>query len=441
MAATVKEQPNFEIDDRRFRMRGLIIVLCIFGGFGTWAALAPLSSAALGPGVVTVESYRKTVQHLEGGIVKKILVHDGETVAKNQTLVVLEDTQPRALLEVLRGQYFIAVAREARLLAQQEGLEEVQYPEELLSNADERAGEAMRIQNQTFFVRKKAHEGEISLYQRQVEQLKAKAKGLRSQKHSRDRLVKSYRSELSDFQQLLAEGYAEKQKIREFERNLAQSEGEQGELMSSLAATELQISETKLKILQLQKEFQREVTKEFSEVQEELFELRERMQSLIDTVNRTVIESPVAGMIMGLTVHTLGAVIPPGGKLLDIVPQGEKLIVEAKISPLDIDRIKVGQAAEVRFSAFKTRTTPIIEGKLISVSADRLVDEQSENKTPYYLARVEITQAGLEHLAHSELELVPGMPAEVLVNTGERTLLEYLMKPFSDTVAHSFIED
>ena len=429
-------------DDKNFRLVGMIIVLSIFGGLGTWAALAPLDSAALAPGVIKVENYRKTVQHLEGGIVKAILVRDGDHVVKDQPLIILEDTQPSALLEVIRGQYFISQAREARLMAQQNGLDEIHYPAELLENqSDKRSRDAIQMQNQTFNVRQQAYLGEVELYQQQVEQLRAKVVGLRAQKRSRDRLVNSYRSELQDFRDLLDEGYAEKQKVREFERNLAEREGERGELISSMAAAKLEISETQLKILQLQKELQREVAKELSEVQSELFELRERLQSLQDTVLRTEIIAPDAGMVLGLQVHTLGAVIPPGGKILDIVPQNEKLIVEARVSPMDIDRVSIGQTAEVRFSAFKSRSLPKIAGKLIALSADRLVDEQSEDKTPYYLARVEISPQGLKDLASSELTLLPGMPAEVLINTGERTLLQYLMDPLSDTVAHSFIED
>ncbi len=369
-------------DDRHFRRVGLIIVLSIFGGLGAWSALAPLSSAALAPGVITVENYRKTVQHLEGGIVKSILVRDGENVVKDQTLIILENTQPRALLEVIRGQYIVSLAKEARLLAQQNGLGEIRYPAELQEyENDKRTRDAMLMQSQTFLVRKQAYEGEINLYKGQIEQLRAKGVGLRAQKSSRDRVVSSLQSELQDFRDLVQKGYAEKQKVREFERNLADREGEQGELMSNLAATELEINETKLKILQLQKELQREVAKELSEVQSELFELRERLQSLQDTVQRTEIKAPEAGMVLGLQVHTLGAVIPPGGKILEIVPQNEKLIVEAQVSPMDIDRVSVGQMAEIRFSAFKSRSVPKIEGKLIEVSADRLVDEKSKIKT------------------------------------------------------------
>ena len=429
-------------DDRPFRRLGLLIVVLVFGVLGAWAALAPLDSAALAPGVITVESYRKTVQHLEGGIVRTIAVRDGDRVSRDQVLATLDDTQSRAQLEVLRGQLYIAAAREARLTAQRDGASQVRFPAELLAHKDDsRVAEAIRMQQQIFTVRHSAYLGEIALYQRQVEQLKAKAQGLRAQRQSRERLVESYRNELEDFNSLLAEGFTEKQKVREMERNLAQSEGQLGELMADIAATELQIGETELKIMQLQKELQREVAKELGDVESELFEVREKIQSLDATVKRTVVRAPEAGMVMGLSVHTLGAVIPPGGRLLDIVPQNEKLIVESRVSPMDIDRVKVGQSAEVRFSAFNSRETPKIDGKLIALSADRLMDENRSDATPYYLARVEVTPEGLQELARRHLELLPGMPAEVLINTGERTLLEYLTKPLFDSFRKAFIED
>ncbi|MBS3954426.1 MAG: HlyD family type I secretion periplasmic adaptor subunit [Methylomicrobium sp.] len=433
---------TYQSDEKHYRRIGLWIIIIVFGGFGIWAAVAPLSSAALAPGLVAVESYRKTLQHLEGGIVKSIHVRDGDNIVQGQILLILDDTQSKAQLEIVKGQFFISQAKEARLIAQQKGLTEVNYPADLTKALDDpRAHEAIQIQNNTFSVRKKAYEGELSLYKRQVEQLRARIKGLNAQRTSSENLVHSFRNELTDFEELLKEGYSEKQKIREFERNLAQNEGRHGELISTIAETELQISETELKALQLSKDFQREVAEEFAETQSALFELRERMQSLQDTVSRTILKASDAGMILELQVHTLGAVIPPGGKILDIVPQGEKLIVEARVSPMDVDRVQVGQIAEVRFSAFKSRTTPRIDGKLISVSADRLMDENVQNPEPYYLARVEISQEGIASLLKSELTLLPGMPAEVLINTGERTMLEYLFDPLTDAVARSFIED
>jgi len=434
--------PQALSDDRPIRRLGLFVILLIFGVLGGWAALAPLESAALAPGTIMVEGYRKTVQHLEGGIIKTLQVRDGDTVVKDQVLVTLDDTQWRGQLEVLRGQYYIAASREARLLAQRDGLDKVQYPPELIDHQDDfRVREAIHLQNQTFTARRQAQEGEISVYQRQIEQLRAKVTGLRAQKLSRDRLVASYRGELEDFQNLLKEGFTEKQKVRDLERNLAQNEGQQGELLSNIAATDLQISEIEMKVLQLKKELQREVAKEMSETEASLSEAREKIQSLEATVGRTVVKAPEAGMVLGLTVHTIGAVIPPGGRLLDIVPQNGKLIVEAQVSPIDIDRVKIGQTAEVRFSAFKSRSTPKMEGKLVGLSADKLVDESKPEKPSYYLARVEVTPEGVRNLAAHHLELVPGMPAEVLINTGARTLLQYLSRPLTDTFARSFIED
>lgn len=222
------------------------------------------------------------------------------------------------------------------------------------------------------------------------------------------------------------------------ERNVAQSQGQRGSLQADLAATELQISETQVKIVQLGKELQREVARELADVQSELSVVREKVRSLEDMVARTVVRAPDAGMVLGLAVHTIGAVVRPGERILDIVPQDAKLVVEAQISPQDIDQVRIGQVAEVRFPAFKQRDLPRIDGRLISLSADRLVDDNDGRKIPYYLARVEIDSQGMQALARAKLGLVPGMPAEVLVNTGERTFLQYLVAPLSDTVARSF---
>jgi membrane fusion protein, epimerase transport system len=429
-------------DGRWLRRIGIVIVLTMFGGFGTWAALAPLSSASQAQGTIVVEGYRKTVQHLEGGIVKSIAVRDGQAVEKDEVLITLEDTQPRAQLEVLRGQLFTTLAREARLVAQRDGLGRVAYPHDLLaSQNDARVKDAIRVQDQIFRVRKTGLDGEAGLYEQQIGQLHAKAGGLRAQKTSRELLVRSFQSELEDFQALLKQGYAEKQKVREFERNLASSESQLGDLLSSLAATDLQVSETKLKILQLQKDLQREVAKDLSEVQTQLFEVREKLQSVQDTVERTVVRAPQAGTVLDLTMHTLGGVVRPGVKLLDIVPQGEKLVVDAKVSLVDIHRVRIGQIAEIRFTAFKQRDTPKIDGKVIALSADRLIDEADERKAPYYLARIEITPKGRQDLSRYKLDLISGMPAEVLINTGERTMFKYLTDPLRNTLARSFNEE
>ena len=426
-------------DDRPIRRLGYLIVILVFVFFGGWSLLAPLGSAALAPGSVTVEGYRKTVQHLEGGIVKAIHVRDGDTISKGQVLIELDDTSSRAQLETLRGQLFSALAREARLIAERDGKSTVIYPAILTNATDPRAQEDMRVQDQSFAVRKRSRAGEIEILKEQRHQLLAKIEGVKAQRTSRSNLSSSLNKELLDFRAMLKEGYVEKQKVSELERRLAESEGDRGDFVANIATAQTQISEIELKILQIDKEFQREVIEELSKVQSELSELNEKTQWLDDTVTRTVIKAPESGMVLGLTVHTLGAVIPPGGHLLDIVPQQEKLVIEAQVSPVDIDRVHTGQSCEIRFSSFKSAKTPKVSGRLTTLSADRLTDEQ--NKVSYYLARVEVDKAGLEELRQRGLILLPGMPAEVLINTGDRTFFEYLMQPLSNIFARSLIED
>lgn len=428
-------------DDATLRRLGLWLVIIIFGGLGSWAALAPLSSAALAPGQITVENYRKIIQHLEGGIVDEILVKDGDWVEKDQVLLKLSDTQYRAQLEVLRGQYFVAAAREARLVALRENQTVIAFSKDLQkSSEDPRAADAMRVQTQTFQARKQAHENEISLYQEQIAQLRAKKRGLEAQKASRELLVRSFQGELHDFERLLKEGYTEKQTVRDLERRYADSVGQSGELTSSLATVDLQVSETELKVVQLKKELQREIIQELAEVQSNIFELKEKIQALTKTVERCVIRAPEPGKVLGLKVHTLGGVVGAGHPILEIVPQNEVLLVEAHVSPLDIDRVKKGQKAEIRLSVFRSKQLPRIEGEVIALSADSLLTDDNQ-RAPYYLARVEVSSEGLDILAKQNLELLPGMPAEVLINTGSRTFFQYLSDPLSDSFSHAFIED
>lgn len=427
-------------DDRPIRYLGYTIVLIVFGCFGTWAYFAPLSSAVVASGNITVEGYRKTVQHLEGGIVKALHVRDGDTVKKGQVIVELEDTSTRAQLETLRSQLFSGLAREARLIAERDGKEKVIYPAELLEASHEaNVQENMRVQDQSFQVRKLSREGEISILKEQRQQLLAKIEGIKAQRISRAELSASLTKELNDFRAMLKEGYVEKQKVAELERRLAESEGQKGDFAANIATAQTQISEISLKILQIEKNFQREVVEELSKVQTELTELHEKTQWSKDTVERTVIKAPESGMVLGLTVHTIGAVIPPGGHLLDIVPQHGEFIIEAQVSPIDIDRVHVDQVTEVRFSAFKSAKTLKINGKVVTVSADKLNDEK--NQFSFYLARITVDKEGLEDLKKNNLILVPGMPAEVMINTGDRTFFEYLMKPLSNVFARSFNED
>jgi len=293
-------------DDRPIRRLGYALIFIVFGFFGTWAYLAPLGSAVLAQGSVTVEGYRKTVQHLEGGIIKALLVRDGDNVKKGQILVELDDTSTRAQLETLRGQLFSALAREARLIAERDGKTTVTYPAELKAASNEpRVQENIRVQDQSFAVRKQSRNGEIAILKEQRQQLLSKIEGVKAQINSRSSLSSSINKELVDFRAMLKEGYIEKQKVTELERRLSESEGDKGDFIANIATAQTQISEISLKILQIEKDFQREVVEELSKVQTELSELHEKTQWLADTVERTTIKAPESGMVLGSTVHTI----------------------------------------------------------------------------------------------------------------------------------------
>lgn len=434
-------------DDRPIRYFGYFIIIFVFLLCGGWAYWAPLGSAALAPGVIKVEGSHKTVQHLEGGIIKAIHVHNGDIVKKGQILIELEDTSSKAQLQILRGQFFAALAKEARLFAERDGKASVHYPESLLNEADDlRAQEAMQVQNRTFSVRKHSRSGEIAILKEQRKQLIDQIAGYQSQKDSQFSLANSLSAELNDMRAMLAKGYVKKPEVNELERRLSEARGNYGRLNANITEAQTRIGEIALKILQVEKELQREVIDELAKAQAELSDLREKIALYNDTVKRTVIKAPEAGMVMKLDLHTIGAVIPPGsqpgetGHLLDIVPQQEKLVVEAHVSPVDIDRVHVGQNTEIRFSAFKSAKTPKVDGKLTRLSADIIVDERTQQPS-YYLAKVEVDAGGLEALRKRGLILMPGMPAEVLINTGERTFFQYLAQPLSNIFARSLIED
>jgi len=425
-------------DDTPIRLIGFTILLLVFGGFGSWAALAPLDSAALAPGVVTVKNYRKTVQHLEGGIVKDIRVRDGAEVKAGDLLLVLDDTQARAELEILRGQRFAAVATEARLKAERDDKKEIRFPE-LMQADDPRAREAIASEKQQFTARDQAKDGEIEVLEQRIGQLDAQVNGLKALIDSKKQLLHSFEEEINDNEALLSEGYVDKQRLRDVQRQKASLKGEVAEHNASIAGINVQAGETRLQILQLKKDFRAQVVEQLSEVQTRVFDLEERVNAIQDRVARSEIYAPADGMVLGMSVHTVGGVISPGTPILDIVPESDELIIEAELSPNDIDRVAAGMPADIRFSAFKSATTPVIEGEVVNISADRLVNEQTG--MPYYLARVEVTQVGAAKLANGELNLLPGMPAEVLVNTGARTLLEYLVAPATNAFARSMIED
>lgn len=432
---TAQEELVLETSDNGPRRVGMIIIAVVFGGFGLWSLLAPLDSAALAPGTVTVEAHRKAVQHLEGGIVRDILVRDGGLVEEGEPLLRLDDTQPRAELGIVMGQYFNAKALDDRLASERDGLDEPRFSDELLEADDPRAGEAMKNQIEIFRARRSDRLGEISVLEQRIGQLESQIEGLGSLVAAKEDVVSLLDEEIADLTELLSDGFADKQRLRELQRSRAATLGEIADHRASIAGAEVRIGETRLEILQLNKRFITEVVDQLAEAQAKVFDLTERRGALEDRVTRTVLRAPVSGVVLGMNTHTIGGVIKPGDTLLEIVPGVRELVIDARIQPQDIDRVSIGAEADVRFSAFKNTYT--IVGELTRVSADALYDEQ--NRVSYYSARVKISEEELARL--DGLQLLPGMPAEVFINTGERTLFQYLVTPASNMFARSLIEE
>lgn len=433
--AAPRKPPVAETSDARPRRIGTIIVLVVFGGFGLWSVLAPLDSAALAPGVVTVKGHRKAVQHLEGGIVHDIYVREGERVEEGQPLLELDATQSRAELGIVMGQYYAARALADRLASERAYAKTIAFSSELDVD-DERAREAKLNERSIFEARRDERLGQIRVLELQIEQLQAQINGLEAQLEGKNTVAQLLEEEIADLTDMLAEGFVDKQRLRELQRTRSTVLGEIANHESSIASSRVRIGEAELEILQLNRRFVKEVADEASEVQATLFDLTQRRIALEDRTRRVILRAPVAGLAFGMNTHTIGGVVKPGDTLLEIVPENDELIVDARVSPSDIDRVEAGTQAEIRFSAFKNTYT--VNGTLVKVSADRLIDEQTG--APFYSAEVAIDKAELQRRL-GEGQLLPGMPAEVLIKTGSRTLFQYLVTPASNMLARSLNED
>jgi len=422
--------------DRRTRRLGYGILLVVFGIFGTWAAVAPLDGAVHAPGVVTVQTYRKTVQHLEGGIVKEVLARDGDIVKRGDPLIILDDAQLRAEYDMTHNQLIAAKAMEARLVAERDNLPNIDFGS--MVDADSKRGVEARLgETQVFNARRGARLGQISVLQERIGQLNQQIKGTDSMIGTKNNLEKSYSGEITELTDLLSQGFIDKQRMLDQERKLDMLKSEVADHRSTITKTRLQINETQLQILQINKDFNSEVARDLAEVQTKAYDLQERTSALADRLTRIVIRSPDDGMVIGMTVHTVGGVVRQATPLLDIVPSVSDLIVEAEVAPNDINRIAVGKFADVRFSAFNSATTPVIPSVVTNISADRLTNEKTG--MPYYLIRTKVTPEGMKKLG--DRKLLAGMPAEVLVNTGERTMLQYLLQPARNAISQSMIEE
>lgn len=424
---------------RRTVVAGLVTVVLAFGGFLGWGFFARLDSAAIAPGVVTVDSHRKTVQHLEGGIVREVLVREGQRVAAGQVLIRLDTTQAEAVLGQVDSQYWAALARAARLRGEQEDRRSLTFLAELLAEAARQRAVAavLETEQRLFEARWEALDGTIAVQRKRIAQLEEEIVALEAQARATADQLRLTREEMAGVRSLVAKGYERRPRLLELERTVAELEGRLGELKANLAKARQGIAAAELEIINTQNTRRTEIADQLQETQTLLGDLADRRRAALDVLARKEVVAPQDGLVVNLQVHTPGGVILAGMPLMDIVPLNDDLIIEAMVDPADIDVVRVGLPAHVRLTAYKQRQVPMVDGEVIHVSADKITDERTGK--PYFLARVRLAPDALEGLAR--VELYPGMPAEVVMVTGERRAIDYFISPITDSMNRAFRED
>lgn len=404
---------------------GLLVVLIGFVGFLAWAALAPLDAGVTASGMVAVESKRKTIQHLNGGIVQDILVKDGDRVKKGQVLLRLERTQIEAQRLITRTQLVGAKAVQARLLAERTGAEAPSFDDPILAPKDDPlVREAITTQMALFKTRRKAIDGQLSILDTAIRGLQQQIEGLQALEKGKAEQVRLLQDELDSLRTLFEKGYVPRNRIFELERAIADISSRRSSDLSDIGRAQSTLNELRLRKLQLEQEFHKEVETQLADVQREAAILGERLIALDDELSRVEIRSPADGIVVGLSVHTIGGVIRAGEPILDLVPEGDPLIIEARIMPHLIERVAIGLPTLVRFVALD-KLNPVVQGEVTSVSADILTDKGTGQ--PYYAARITVPQEELLKLNYERIN--PGMPVDVVIKTGERSMLEYLLRP------------
>ncbi len=420
-------------DDSKVIGFGLAIVFLLFAIFGGWAAFAPLAESSVAIGKISADLDKKTLQHLEGGVIESIYVKDGDKVKKGDMLLKLRDVHIKSQLDIYKTQLDDASALYARLVAQRDNKDSIVYPDELQNES------IKKEQNNIFYETKKSIEDEKIISQNRVVQLENQIDGLKSLMQAKESRLASIKEEILEWEELYRQKLVDKLKIRELSREQNSIEGDISQTASEIAKLSEAINETRNQQLLREKEFTKETLNQLVEAKSMLFDLKSKITSTEDTLKRTNIVAPIEGTVVGLSLHTIGGVISPGKEILQIVPQSSKLIVVAQVQTSDVDKVKTGLMADIRFSAFNVQKAHVVEGKVVHVSADSFMDEKSG--VPYYEAKIEVTKNGELQLIDYGFELVSGMPAEVMIKTSERTVLSYLVKPFTDMVARGFNEE
>lgn len=391
-----------------------------------WVVLAPLSGAIIAPAFVKVDMNRKVVQHQEGGIVKQVLVRDGERVQQGQTLVVIDDVKLDATLDLLRTQHDGERAKAARLEAERAMLPEVKFPADMVERAREpKVVEFIQRESALFRARREALDSQIAVLRKQIRQTEDEAKALDGQIAAEARALKSQKEELALNEKLFKQNYVQKTRLMTLERAVAEYEARWEEHRAELAKTRQRSSELELRVLAQRNAYVQSATDELKEITTRLFDLEERLRPSKDAADRQRIAAPIAGVVVGQRVFAAGAVVGPREVLMEIVPEDKTLVVEARIRPEDINHVHKGSDAEVRLTAYKQRTTPLVAGNVNYVSADRMLDTQTG--TPYYVVHVDVPARALEEAGN--LRMQAGMPAEVYIRTDSRSAFDYLFAP------------
>ncbi|MFM9889069.1 MAG: HlyD family type I secretion periplasmic adaptor subunit [Rickettsiales bacterium] len=441
MAARLLPFDESAIDTPDHRARpmiliGLVTMFVLFGIIGTWSALMPLATGAIAPGRVVAESNRKDIQHLEGGIVKEILVHDGDAVKEGQVLIRLDNTSAQARSQQVLSQYLGAKASEARLIAERDNKPEITFPPELLAQetTNSKVKEALDTQRRLFNARREAVTGQINVNNQKIAQTGQEIRGLREQINSASRQSELLGQEITVVDGLLKTGNAVRPRLLALQRQQADIIGQRGSAQAQVSRAEQTINESKINIINVKNDFLNKVVAELKDTQTQVATLEEQARATSDVVRRIEITAPIDGLVTGSQLHTVGGVVQPGETLLSISPTNDRLVVEAHVNPQDIDVVHTGLKAQVRLTAFKTRYLRPVEGTVTTVSADRFDDPKSQES--YYTARIEIPQQELQDLGN--IKLTPGMPAEALIVTGNRTMISYFIGPIRDSFGHAF---
>jgi HlyD family secretion protein len=420
---------------RRHLLIGVLATLIMVIGIGGWAMTTELAGAVITQGSLVVDSNVKKVQHPTGGIVGELLVRDGDTVKTGDLLVRLDATVARANLAAIVKSLAELYARQARLEAEREGIDRIEFPRELTQHQhDPDYARPMTGEQRLFELRIKARDGQQNQLRERVVQLQEEIRGLAEQTGAKELEIKLIKRELEGVQELFRKNLIQITRLTALERDAARLEGERGRLIAQVASSRGKIAETELQIIQVEQNRQSEVGKEIAEVRAKIAELVERRITAEDQLKRIELVAPQDGFVHQLAVHTVGGVINAGEAIMLIVPAADRLTVEAKASPQDIDQVQIGQAAVLRFSNFSVGTTPEINGEVSRVSADTTQDQRTGMH--YYTVRITVTPEELKRLGN--VKLVPGMPVEAFIQTGERTVLSYLVKPLSDQVMRAF---